>query len=129
MKSFEDVYDKLNSLFIENLADYIYRINENHNDGIIIKDFKNQSLKDKPIQTPNYIFNFENSENTEKDRVLNNTVFVISLEIKTEIKSDLIAFWRYFEAIQKLLTEQNELNTTITEVSGNKIYIKITCQE
>lgn len=129
MKTFEEVYDKLNSLFIENLADYIYRINENHNDGIIIKKFKNQNLKDKPIQTPNYFFNFENSANTEKDRVLNNTVFVISLEIKTEIKSDLIAFWRYFEAIQEMLTEQKELNATITEVNGNKIYIKITCQE
>lgn len=35
MKSFEPVFNKLSELFIENLPEYIRKINEEYNDGII----------------------------------------------------------------------------------------------
>lgn len=44
MKSFEPVYKELEELFIQQLPEYIQKINIEHNDGIILKPFQNTKL-------------------------------------------------------------------------------------
>ena len=41
MKNFEDVYKELEEMLIEQLPVYIQKINEEKNDGIILKEFYN----------------------------------------------------------------------------------------
>ena len=82
MKSFEPVYKELEYLLIQKLPDYIEKINKEHNDGIILKPFENTSLSENCIKTPSFIFNIEETEYSEKDRIIENTIYTISLEIK-----------------------------------------------
>lgn len=107
MKSFEPVYKELEYLLIQKLPDYIEKINKEHNDGIILKPFENTSLSENCIKTPSFIFNMEETEYSEKDRIIENTVFKVSFEFKllSEMKQKTIFFWRYVEAIQSMLNE------------------------
>ena len=107
MKSFEPVYKELEYLLIQKLPDYIEKINKEHNDGIIIKPFENTSLSENCIKTPSFIFNMEETEYSEKDRIIENTVFKVSFELKllSEMKQKTNFFWRYVEAIQSMLNE------------------------
>ena len=107
MKSFEPVYKELEELFIQKLPDFIEKINKEYNDGIIIKTFENTSLEENCIKTPSFIFNIEETEYSEKDRIIENTVFKVSFELKllSEMKQKTNFFWRYVEAIQSMLNE------------------------
>ena len=107
MKSFEPVYTELEELFIQKLPDFIEKINKEYNDGIIIKTFENTSLEENCIKTPSFIFNIEETEYSEKDRIIENTVFKVSFELKllSEMKQKTNFFWRYVEAIQSMLNE------------------------
>lgn len=107
MKSFEPVYKELEYLLIQKLPDYIKKINKEHNDGIILKPFENKSLEENCIKTPSFIFSVEETEYSEKDRIIENTVFKVSFEFKllSEMKQKTIFFWRYVEAIQSMLNE------------------------
>lgn len=107
MKSFEPVYTELEELFIQKLPDFIEKINKEYNDGIIIKTFENTSLEENCIKTPSFIFNIEETEYSEKDRIIENTVFKVSFELKllSEMKQKTIFFSRYVEAIQSMLNE------------------------
>ena len=127
MKSFEPVYKELEYLLIQKLPDYIEKINKEHNDGIILKTFENKSLEENCIKTPSFIFNIEETEYSEKDRIIENTVFTVSLEIKLQPNTEkrTIIFWRYFEAIQKMLSDE-ECNylLEIKRIKENKVSIK-----
>ena len=127
MKSFEPVYKELEYLLIQKLPDYIEKINKEHNDGIILKPFENKSLEENCIKTPSFIFNIEETEYSEKDRIIENTVFTVSLEIKLQPNTEkrTIIFWRYFEAIQKMLSDE-ECNylLEIKRIKENKVSIK-----
>lgn len=105
MKSFEPVYKELEELLIQKLPEYIEKINKEHNDGIILKPFENTSLSENCIKTPSFIFNIEETEFSEKDRIIENTVFTVSLEIKQETskQNKTIILWRYYEAIEKTM--------------------------
>ena len=129
MKSFEIVYKELEYLLIQKLPENIEKTNKEHNDGIILKTFENKSLEENCIKTPSFTFNIEETEYSEKDRLIENTVFSISLEIKlqphTEKKS--ILFWRYVESIENLIDEYESDNLFgIYKTEKNKIFIRIT---
>lgn len=129
MKSFETVYNQLTDLFINKLPDYINKTNEEHNDGLILKNFANKDLSSKSTQLPYFTFSTETATYSEKDRIIENTVYEVSFEIKLEnyINNKEINFWRYVEAIQNMLreTETTEI-IELEKVEKQKIYIKIT---
>ena len=129
MKNFEEVYRELEELFITQLTVYIQKINEEKNDGIILKEL-NKDCK----RHPSYTLKMETSEYEEKDRIIGNTVFevgiVINLENDNENKT--IEIWRYERAIERLISEyegKNWIYQKVTGVKGNTIRLKITCEE
>lgn len=132
MKSFEPVFNKLSELFIENLPEYIRKINEKYNDGIILKPFENKDLITTCNKLPCFKLSTEKAEYTEKDRIIENTIFVVCFAIilPPSGEKNLINFWRYVEAVSKMLeeiTDIEELQTIeIIEVIKNNIYLKIT---
>ena len=128
MKSFEPIYKDLEYLLIKKLPDNIAKINMEHNDGIILKSFENTTLEENCIKVPSFIFNIEETEYSEKDRIIENEVYKISIEIKmhpnTEKKT--IIFYRYVEAIQLMLKEEAADNLyTIEGIQDEKLYIRI----
>ena len=128
MKSFEPVYKELEELFIQKLPEYVEKINIEHNDGIILRRFENRSLQEICIKKPCFKFSVEESEFSEKDRIIENTIFTVSLEIQllpiTEQK--ITEFWRYTETINKMLCE-SECNYfyQILKIKENRIFIKV----
>lgn len=125
MKTFEAVYNELEELLIKKLPEYIEKINKQHNDGLILKTFENTTLSENCIKTPSFTFDIEESEYSEKDRIIENTVFTISLEIKLQsYKASL--FWRYVESLQNMVNEYESDNLyEICKIEKNKIYIRI----
>ena len=128
MKSFEPVYKELEELLIQQLPDYIEKINKKHNDGIILKTFGNTTLAENCIKTPSFAFYIEETEYSEKDRIIENTVFTVSLEIKLQDKAKTtILFCRYVEALQNMIDEYESINLyEISKIVRNKIFIRIT---
>ena len=129
MKSFEPVYKELEELLIQKLPEYIEKINKEHNDGIILKPFENTSLSENCIKAPSFIFDIEETEYSEKDRIIENTVFTISLEITLQdmTKKTTILFCRYVEAVINMLNECESINLyEISKIVRNKIFIRIT---
>ena len=128
MKSFETVYNQLTDLFINKLPDYINKTNEEHNDGLILKNFANKDLSSKSTQLPYFTFSTETATYSEKDRIIENTVFEVSFEIKLEnyINNKEIIFWRYVESMQNMLREAETPEIIeLEKVEKQKIYIKI----
>ena len=129
MKSFEIVYNKLEYLLLQKLPESIEKINKEHNDGIILKQFENKNLEENCIKTPSFSFKIEKTECSEKDRIIKNTVFKISFEIKlqphTENKHLLLC--RYYEAIEMTINNNEDWQECkITGSKVNKVFIKIT---
>ncbi len=128
MKNFEPVYKELENLFINKLPDYIEKINKEHNDGIILKAFENTTLEENCINAPSFIFNIEETDYSEKDRIIENTIFSISFEIKLQSHTEnkIILLCRYLEAIEKTLSDnENWRECKIVNISANQIFIKI----
>lgn len=129
MKSFEPVYKELEYLLIQKLPKCIEKINKEYNDGIILKPFENKSLEENCIKTPSFIFNIEESEYFEKDRIVENTIYTLSIELKLQPNIELrpIIFSRYSEAIS-LIIQKNDMwiDCKITNSKGNKIVMRIT---
>lgn len=129
MKSFETVYNQLTDLFINKLPDYINKTNEEHNDGLILKNFANKDLSSKSTQLPYFTFSTETATYSEKDRIIENTVYEVSFEIKLEnyTNNKEIIFWRYVEAIDNMIKNEESLQRIeLHKVEKQKIYIKIT---
>ena len=101
IKSFEPVYKELEELLVQKLVDYIEKVNKKYNDGIILKTLENHSLEEYCEKRPCLKFGSEETEYSEKDRIIENSIFTISLELKLlqETKKETIIFWRYAEAI------------------------------
>ena len=129
IKSFEPVYKEMEELFIKKLPEYIEIINKEYNDGIILKTLENHLLEEYSVKKPYFKFEIEEAEYSEKDRIIENTIFKISLELilPQEIKKKDIFFWRYAEAIQRMLeeTESNYIYKII-KIIKSKIIIEIT---
>lgn len=129
MKSFEPVYKELEDMFIHKLHDYIEKINKEHNDGIILKQLENHALEEYCVKRPCFKFGIDEAEYSEKDRIIENTIFSIKLELKLlqEKNQETILFWRYVEAIQKLFEESEcDFLYKITGIKIPQIIIKIT---
>ena len=128
MKNFEPVYKELENLFINKLPEYIEKNNKEHNDGIILKPFENKSLEENCIKTPSFSFKLEETEYEEKDRIIENTIYTISLEIKLtpNCENKTIILWRYFETITNLINEHESTQCyKIEKQIENKIYVKV----
>ncbi len=129
MKHFEEVYKELENLMIEKLPDCIEKINKEHNDGIILKQFENTRLEENCIKLPSFKFVLEESKYEEKDRIIENTVYEISLEIKLQsnIENQTILLSRYIESIEKMI-EENIIwqDCRITKIKKTTIFIRIT---
>lgn len=124
MKSFESVYKEIEDLLINSLPNYIEKINKEHNDGLILKSFENKSLKENCIKQPCFKFAIEEADYSEKDRIIENTVFEFSIEIKLQ-QTENIILWRYIEAINKMLVEKDN-GIIITKVQAAKVLLRIT---
>lgn len=130
MKSFESVYKELEDLFIKHLPDYIEKVNKTYNDGILLKPFENETLDEECLRYPCFKFMFEETEYSEKDRLIENNKFTISLDIKIPFneKKMYLKFSRYIDAINLLLKEEsiNDINKIkIIKISNKKCYIEI----
>ena len=129
MKSFESVYKELENLFIKQLPDYIEKVNKAHNDGIILKQFENTNLEEDCLKKPCFKFKMEESEYTEKDRIIENSCFTVCFELQIPVQEEnkIIILYRYFEAIDKMLAEmESDWIYRITGIKENKIMIRIT---
>jgi len=128
MKSFEPVYKELEYLLIQKLPDYIEKINKEHNDGIILKPFENTTLAENCIKLPSFTFSIEETEYSEKDRIIENTVYTICLEIKlsSNTEDEQIIFWRYAEAvIEMIYSEDTEYFFDVSKMKGNLLYLRV----
>ena len=128
MKNFEPVYKELENLFINKFPEYIEKINKEHNDGIILKPFENKSLEENCIKTPFFSFKLEETEYEEKDRIIENEVYKISIEIKlhSNTQNKILILWRYLEAIQLIFNEENSAYLyRIENMQSGKVYIRI----
>lgn len=128
MKSIETVYNELEELLIKKLPEYIEKINKLHNDGLIIKPFENTSLEENCIKQPCFKLKFTSGEYSEKDRIIENEVFNVCLEIilQSQLEKKSIMFFRYVEAISNLFFEiETVYSYRIEKQLENKIYIRI----
>lgn len=128
MKSFETVYNELEELLIKKLPGYIEKINKQHNDGLIIKPFENTSLEENCIKQPCFKLTFTSGEYSEKDRIIENEVFNVCLEIilQSQLEKKSIMVFRYVEAISNLFSEnETAFSYRIEKQLENKIYIRI----
>lgn len=129
MKSFKPVYKELEFLLIQKLPEYIEKINKEYNDGIILKPFENTTLAENCIKLPSFSFNIDETEYSEKDRIVENTIYTVSIELKLQPNIELrpIIFSRYSEAIA-LIIQKNDMwiDCKITNSKGNKIIMRIT---
>ena len=128
MKNFEPVYKELENLFINKLPEYIEKINKEHNDGIILKPFENKSLEENCIKTPSFTFKLEETEYEEKDRIIENTIYTISIELKLPqfYENPIIVMWRYIEAIKRMIAEEaTDYKYQIMNLKSNRLFIKI----
>ena len=126
MKHFETVYKELENLLIKKLPEYIEKTNKKYNDNLIIKPFENTSLEENCIKQPYFKFSIENAEYSEKDRIIENTIFQFSFEIKIpSIENETTILWRYIEAINKMLIEEDS-DIIILRVLASKVILRIT---
>ena len=129
MKCFETVYNELENLIIKKLPEYIEKINKLHNDGLILKLFETTSLEDNCIKQPCFKLTFTGGEYSEQDRIIENTVFNVCLEINLHTNTDnkILFLWRYVEAINNLLLEtETDFSYKIEKQLENRIFIRIT---
>ena len=128
MKNFEPVYKELENLIINKLPEYIEKINKEHNEGIILKQFENKSLEENCIKTPSFSFKLKETEYEEKDRISENTIYTISIELKLPqfYENPIIVMWRYIEAIKRMIAEEaTDYKYQIINLKSNILFIKI----
>ena len=129
MITIEDVLPTLHELFIEKLPIYIEEINKEKNDGTIILPFENKTLFENCQKLPCFKLELLEAEYSEKDRIIENTVFELAFEIKTKSTNELqhIENYRYEKAIAKMLCENDfeVLEFNIININGNKIFLNL----
>lgn len=129
MKSFEPVYKELEELFIEKLPEFIITINKKYNDQLILKQFENNKLEEKSFNQPYFKLLQHKGTATNKDRIIEKTVFCIVFEIKQEELETfkICRFWRYIEAIALMLSEtETEFKYKLFEEDNFKFTIIVT---
>lgn len=101
MKNLEPIFNKINELLIEELPRQIDKINKRYNDGIILEQFHNNSLEDKCDTLPCYDCIIQESECTQKDRIIEVVLISLTLKIKLKpnTKKKMAHYFRYDDAI------------------------------
>ncbi len=129
MITFEQILPTLQELFIEKLPLYIEEINKTHNDGLLIYPFENKTLLENCQKLPCFKFELTETEYKDKDRIIENTVFNFSIEIRTKSNNEIkvLEQSRYLQAIDKMIdeTELNNLNINILTVFNEEINFRI----
>lgn len=131
MKSFETVYNELEELLIKKLPEYIEKTNKHYNDNLILKPFENTSLEENCIKQPCFKLKFTHGKYSEKDRIIENEVYITELEIKLpeNQKKKVATFWRYVEAINRTFCEEDTKYVyEITDWNDTTIDIDIWCR-
>lgn len=128
IKNFESIYKEVEYLFIQILPEYIDKINKEYNDGIILMPFVNTKLTEECIKSPSFKFELLETECSEKDRIIENTIYNFSLEIKTKNvnNEEIKEIFRYYHAIDKMLIETNYsyLEIHIVKLIKNTIFFR-----
>ncbi|WP_318714256.1 hypothetical protein [Treponema sp.] len=104
MKSAEQVYDELKNKLLNELPLYIEEINKKYNDGIILEQFTNTENTTNSLKAPYWKINFEEAEYSEKDILIENSVFKFSIELHATGSGEefMRKIWRYGEAIERI---------------------------
>lgn len=102
MKSAEQAYDELKNKLLTELPTYIEEINKKYNDGIILEQFTNTENTTNSLKAPYWKINFETAEYSEKDILIENSVFKFSVELHAIGTGEELMrkIWRYGEAIR-----------------------------
>ncbi|MCQ2240457.1 hypothetical protein [Treponema sp.] len=110
MKSAEKAYDDLKNKLLSELPLYIEEINKEYNDGIILEQFTNTDNNTINLKLPYWKINFEEAEYSEKDILIENTVFKFSIELHAIGNGEELMrkLWRYGEAIAGLGLKVNQ---------------------
>lgn len=116
LKSAEQVYDELKNKLLNDLPNYIEEINRKYNDGIILEQFTNTGNDKNTLRSPYWRINFEEAEYSEKDIMIENSIFKFSIELHaTGTGEELMRkLWRYGEAINKISLKINSLKNNNT---------------
>ena len=83
---------------------YIEEINKKYNDGIILEQFTNTENTTNSLKAPYWKINFEEAEYSEKDILIENSVFKFSIELYATGNGEELMrkIWRYGEAIERI---------------------------
>ena len=136
MKVFpEMVLDEFVRLVNNELNNSIYQINVKHNDGLIISDIKGVFVKDcesKLPTLPYILVSIEAGTFTEKDRIIEASIYNLTLELKIPRQKELYRYYsRYAEAVSDVVS-----NNTVGEVwqyleivaiEGGKLVVRAEC--
>lgn len=116
LKSAEQVYDELKNKLLNELPSYIEEINKKYNDGIILEQFTNTGNPTAPLKLPYWKINFETAEYSEKDILIENSVFKFSIELHAIGTGEELMrkLWRYGEAMNKISLKINSLKNNNT---------------
>ena len=122
MKSAEQVYDELKNKLLNELPLYIEEINKKYNDGIILEQFTNTGNTTNSLKAPYWKINFETADYSEKDILIENTVFKFSIELHATGNGEELMrkLWRYGEAI-------NGIGLKILQMKNEKYLVIFTC--
>ena len=114
LKSAEQVYDELKNKLLNELPLYIEEINKKYNDGIILEQFTNTENTTNSLKAPYWKINFEEAEYSEKDILIENSVFKFSIELHATGNGEglMRKIWRYGEAIERIGFKIKSLKNT-----------------
>ena len=114
LKSAEQVYDELKNKLLNELPLYIEEINKKYNDGIILEQFTNTENTTNSLKAPYWKINFEEAEYSEKDILIENSVFKFSIELHATGNGEELMrkIWRYGEAIERIGFKIKSLKNT-----------------
>ena len=128
MKDLEPIFNKINELLIEELPRQIDKINKEHNDEIILEQFQNTSLEEKCDTLPCYECTLQESEYTQKDRIIEIALISLTfvIKLKPNTKKKIAHYCRYKKAIfQTFYEAQTELWDSFYDGPSNLDSIKL----
>lgn len=97
---------KLVSLCRDVLPEYIEAVNELHNDGVIFPQFTDIVTENGNKMPPYMKLTITGGEYTEKDRIIETTVYTVELEfVLPKVLANCVAYMRYREAVRNMLEE------------------------
>lgn len=131
----EKVLDEFVKMMKDKLNDSIYQINVKHNDGLIIADINDVVIKgcEKGSRFLPYIcVSIENGTFTEKDRIIEASIYNLKLEINITRQKELYKHYsRYAEAICDVISNNTVGESwqflEMVELNGEKVLVRAEC--